>query len=65
MRTSEFVEEVIDAIYTVDGISSVSTYAESGVLTYDKGVVVKLTNGDEFQITIVKSESGDDDDQVD
>ena len=34
--------------------SRVRTYAEEGLLTRDEGLVVKLPDGNEFQITIVK-----------
>ncbi len=33
----------------------VQTYAEAGVLTYDKGLVIALPDGTEFQLTIVRS----------
>jgi hypothetical protein len=34
------------------------TFHERGVLTRNKGLIVELANGDEFQITIVQSERG-------
>lgn len=33
----------------------VRTFAEAGVLTYDKGLVIELPDGTEFQLTIVQS----------
>ena len=33
----------------------VHTYAEAGVLTCDKGLVIALPDGTEFQLTIVRS----------
>ena len=33
----------------------VSTFAEEGVLTYNKGLVISLPDGTEFQLTIVQS----------
>lgn len=35
--------------------SRVRTYAEEGLLTRDEGLVVKLPDGNEFQITVVQS----------
>ena len=35
--------------------SVIRTYAQEGVMTYNKGLVVRLGNGTEFQITIVQS----------
>lgn len=34
---------------------SVRSYEDAGVLTTDRGLVVRLSNGQEFQITIVRS----------
>ena len=34
---------------------SVNTFENEGILTHNKGLVVRLNNGSEFQITIVKS----------
>ena len=33
----------------------VNTFDEAGVLTYDKGLVIALPDGTEFQLTIVRS----------
>ena len=33
----------------------VRTFAEGGVLTYNKGLVISLPDGTEFQLTIVQS----------
>lgn len=33
----------------------VNTFEDEGLLTRNKGLVVHLSNGDEFQITVVKS----------
>lgn len=48
-----------EAIYGVgdeeNEVRRVSTYEEDGVLTMNKGLVVKFKNGDEFQICIVQS----------
>ena len=33
----------------------VSTYDEAGILTYDKGLVIRLPDGSEYQLTIVRS----------
>lgn len=35
--------------------SVIRTYEQDGVFTYNKGLVVRLGNGTEFQITIVQS----------
>ena len=33
----------------------VSTFEEAGVMTYNKGLVIRLPNGTEFQVAIVQS----------
>lgn len=35
--------------------SIIRTFQQEGVLTYNKGLVIKLPNGSEFQLTIVQS----------
>lgn len=34
---------------------SIRTFEDAGVLTTDRGLVLRLSNGQEFQITIVQS----------
>ena len=38
----------------LEQIKTVSTFQNSGVMTNNKGLVVTMTNGEQFQITIVK-----------
>ena len=33
----------------------VRTYAEAGVMTYDKGLVITTPDGSEFQLTLIRS----------
>lgn len=33
----------------------VRTFEEAGVMTYDKGLVISLPDGSEYQITIIRS----------
>lgn len=44
--------ELVDA---EEGIDWVSTFAEAGVLTGNPGVVVRMKDRGEFQVTIVRS----------
>ena len=37
------------------GDAQVETFEEAGVMTYNKGLVVRLPDGSEFQVTIVQS----------
>ena len=36
-------------------VKEVSTFAEEGLMTMDKGVVIKMRNGQEFQVSVVES----------
>ncbi len=55
----EMLKEAI-ACYCEEALSpedelEVRTYAEAGVLTHNKGLVLAMPDGSEFQITVVKS----------
>lgn len=48
-----------DCMFSEGGnVKSVSTFDEAGVLTRNKGLVVRMGDGSEFQITIVQSRTG-------
>lgn len=59
----EVVEEalslILNGLCEVDDTSligcTVRTFEEAGVLTRDRGLVIQLPGGDEFQLTIVQS----------
>lgn len=64
MSESDFQEELkdllkgedYDSVFTeMDGIHLVSTFESAGVLTRNKGLVVLMNDGSEYQITIVRS----------
>lgn len=44
-----------DMIEDGEGPQEVTTFHNAGLLTNDRGVVVRMPDGREFQITIVKS----------
>ena len=48
----EALEEVLGTDYTT--VSSVSTLEEAGVITGNAGLVVRMSDGTEFQITVVR-----------
>lgn len=46
----------LDLVDTALGeISNIKTYAEAGILTRDSGLVLRMEDGSEFQITIKQS----------
>lgn len=52
---TELQEELRDILWDYNDNFGISTYDEMGMLTRNKGLIVKLENGEEFEITIVKS----------
>ena len=56
---NNFADEDGDTLWPIltgsDNISEVRSFNDEGMLTNNKGLVVKLENGSEFQLTIVKS----------
>lgn len=55
---NNFTDEDGDTLWPIlkesDNISQVRSFNDEGMLTSNKGLVVKLENGSEFQLTIVK-----------
>ena len=49
------VEDLVDDEDTSTQVASALTFEDAGVLTSNRGVVLALTDGSEFQITIVQS----------
>ena len=46
----------LDLVDTALGeVSNIKTYAEAGILTRDSGLVLRMEDGSEFQITIKHS----------
>jgi hypothetical protein len=60
MDFEEYLQEVLLEIDKDNGFveapKRINTFENSGVLTSNKGLVVKMKDGSEFQVTIVKSE---------
>lgn len=59
MATEENIEELLEIILLDDeyyeGMKSVKTFKECGLLTNNKGLIVTDYDESEFQITIVKT----------
>ena len=51
---AEFIEDCVSSEICWENLR-VRTFAEEGVLTYNKGLVISLPDGTEFQLTIVQS----------
>jgi hypothetical protein len=61
MDSQEFADQIGDMLQDNDGlpdderVQRVQSFREAGLLTNDAGIVVKMANGDEYQITVVKT----------
>ena len=38
-----------------DGVQGVATFEDAGIMTRNRGLVVTMDDGEEFQVTIVRS----------
>ena len=64
VTNAERLEDVLCRVFTgeedadalLDEVREVRTFADSGLLTRDRGIVLRLAQGQEFQVTIVLSE---------
>lgn len=61
MNNTAMEELLTELIYEDEKVKRILTFNEAGLLTHNKGLVVRFENGDEFQLTIVQSEYGKDD----
>lgn len=50
-------EQLSDITSGSDTATDVVTFEDSGLMTRDRGLVLTMSDGDEFQVTIVKSKS--------
>jgi hypothetical protein len=48
----EYPEDLPDEL---SGVEMVQTYDEAGILTQNKGLVLRMKDGAEFQLTLVRS----------
>jgi hypothetical protein len=60
MTESEFREMLSEALrgesdYWPQEVEYVTSFEDSGVLTSNEGLVVRLDDGSEFQVTVVRS----------
>ena len=49
--------EILDEVSAVDddmSLVGLASYEEAGLLTQNNGLIVKMENGDRFQVTVVK-----------
>lgn len=65
MNNTAMEEFLTGLLYEDENIKSISTFDEAGLLTRNKGLVVRFENGDEFQLTIVQSQYGENDSEDD
>lgn len=49
------IDELGEMAMLLPPIRGVTTFEEQGVLTTDKGLIIRFQDGSEFQVTIVRS----------
>lgn len=55
-QIQEYLAEVLDWAKNEDGsIKSIDTFENLGVMTNNKGLVIRMQDGSKFQIVIIKS----------
>lgn len=52
---TEVIYEGIESLYEGEEEIDITSFEEAGLLTNNEGLVLRLENGEEFQLTIVKS----------
>jgi hypothetical protein len=57
-RLERMLSNLLDRIMSHRSGGWAETFEEAGVCTYNRGVVVHIGNGQEFQLTIVESTRG-------
>jgi hypothetical protein len=56
MTETEFRQMLTHAVYEgTEGSADVSSFQDAGVMTYNEGLVVRMDDGTEFQVTVVAS----------
>lgn len=52
---TEVIYEGMESLYEGEEEIDITSFEETGLLTNNEGLVLRLENGEEFQLTIVKS----------
>jgi len=52
MTTQELMDLLSEKMYEEDDVSSIRTFEDAGLLTYDDGIVIKFNDGSNFQVSI-------------
>lgn len=55
LNKEEMIERIISACSEIPGISEVQSFEEAGLMTRNKGFVVKTSNGEELQFSLLGS----------
>lgn len=56
LEFQQYIREALDGHVDLgDAVRRIETFRESGVLTRDAGLVVRMRDGSQFQVTIVRS----------
>lgn len=62
LKMVEFIRQLLDSTDEI-GVARLDTFEEAGMLTHNEGLVLRLDDGSEFQITVVQSAGAEDDEE--
>lgn len=55
MSEHDVTDQICEMMYGTEEITRICTFEEAGVVSYNKGIVIRYEDGTEFQLTVVQS----------
>lgn len=55
MSEHDVSDQICEMLYDIEEITRICTFEEAGVMSYNKGIVIRYEDGTEFQVTVVQS----------
>lgn len=55
MSEHDVSDQICEMLYGIDEITRICTFEEAGLMTNNKGLVIRYDDGTEFQVTVVQS----------
>lgn len=55
MSEHDVIDQIGEMLYGIEEITRICTFEEAGLMTNNKGLVIRYDDGTEFQVTVVQS----------
>lgn len=55
MSEHDVTDQICEMMYGTEEITRICTFKEAGLMTNNKGLVIRYDDGTEFQVTVVQS----------